>query len=237
MNRFFSFMCKFISGAPLAALLFTFTMSGLSARGQDDDFPMLEPEKFIHFRYELSQEHMLFFFYQIPEEMAFRRMVVTNLRTSCSSTLEINESLMLNRQATLDLCQDSRISDTFTISVLEDYMGICYVPQKIISGVTPNEIKLGENCYRVICEPENDPWMPSAERPFLFSKNDYYLNPTNGRILKGKRAVESGLYSGCDLEYWILIDPDATYTNKSNVKFKGADLIKRKRIKVKEWQF
>ncbi len=53
--------------------------------------------------------------------------------------------------------------------------------------------------------------------------------------MKGKRAINSDHYSSCEVEHWVLIDPDSVYTDKSKKKHKGSELISKRRISIKNW--
>lgn len=187
---------------------------------QDEELNMLEAEEILQFRYELYPQSIGLFFAYIPPDLLHRRLLITNARTSCLVGYEINAITIEHRQALVELCNDWHRSDTFFIALQEDDAGLNYIPQKIIPGVSSAEVKLGANCYKLLCEPKNDPWMPNANKPFLFSRDDYYVNPKNGNAKSGERLLHSGHYSACELENWELVYADDMDIYKAHLKTK-----------------
>jgi hypothetical protein len=97
------------------------------------------------------------------------------------------------------------------------------------------KLNLGEDCYLFKCVPHNDPWMPSDYSPFILRKNEYYINPANGKIKKAIKFINSGRYTSCDLEDLKYISTMGFYYDKKGVKHKGSDLITAKKIVLADW--
>jgi hypothetical protein len=201
-------------------IFFVYFFSCSLGYAQDEEFELLPEEEVLHFRYELYTQSIGFFFSHIPSDLMHEELLIHNASKGGTVGFEISTSIFENRQALVEFNSGWQRSDTFFISIDDRYMGINYIPQKIIPGVTPTEIKMGANCYILRCEPENDPWMPNGNKPFLFSRDDYYVNPKNGKALKGERILNSGRYSACELENWALVYSDEIDTDKENWKLK-----------------
>lgn len=202
----------------ISLIFFTGALTPIFA--QDNDFELLSEDEILHFRYEIYAESIGLFFYHIPPDLEYRRILIGNKRNSCFVGHQINSQTFTNRQILIELCSDWMRSDTIFIFIEDDYTGINYVPKKIIPGVTSTEVKMGADCYKLRCEPENDPWMPNGNIPFLFSRYDYYVNPKNGKAKKGETILNSGIYSACELENWALVYSDDIDSYKENWKLK-----------------
>jgi hypothetical protein len=192
----------------LKVVLLLFLMKNTSASyAQEQEFKLLSEENILHFRYEPYAESIGLFFYYIPPELKYRKIVVSG-GGSCWGIHEIDANTFVNKQVRIDLCSNWKHSDTIFFSLQEEYSGINYLPIKIILGISSTEVKMGANCYVIQCEPNNDPWMPSSHLPYLFSSEDYYVNPKNGKARKGKTWLNSAVYTPCDFENWELVYAD-----------------------------
>lgn len=211
-----SFSTKFRKLLKVVSLLILLTNAPVSL-SQEQEFKLLPESDILHFRYELYAESIGLFFYYIPPELKYRKLAIS-AGGSCWGVYEIDANTFTNKQARVDLCSDWKRSDTIFFSLQDEYTGINYIPVKIIPNVSSTEVKMGANCYVIQCEPNNDPWMPSSHQPFLFSSDDYYVNPKNGKARKGKTWLNSTVYTPCDFENWEMVYTDQIDTYKANLK-------------------
>lgn len=220
-------------------LLFTCTLLGLFTwnKGISQDateFKLLDKSKFVILNLRINFNHCEILFDQIPEGLAGCRIVFQNQTHGYIHTLEI--PFDYPKQISFTMGNSYLNLDTFLISIDNRFDNfLTYVPVKIIVHDGSNTVRLGENCYLLECIPNNDPWMPHVPKPYLFSINDYYLNPKTGRIQRGKKIVNSLLYDACELENFIWINPNRIYTNIKNERYSGNQMIHLKRINIKDW--
>lgn len=203
------------------------------ANGQGEAFQLPEKNEIVQIRFEFYGDDIGVFFLSFPPEVLDKAIMVKNLNGSFSAARIISGTQFL-----LGCSSGYSPYDTFSIHIRALYHTpdeLSYLPETIIPKGSNTVVTFGDHCYKLNCEPRNDPWMPSLSAPFLFATHRYYLNPDNGKIIKGKRAIRSGRYSSCDLKKWRPIDPFTTYTDKNKRPHKGSELISKKRIKLKHW--
>lgn len=206
---------------------------------QFEDFPILPDSEIIHLEYFFDAVYANFRVLSMPDDVRFSRMIVESNSGKCyggSSLVDLNaDNSNLIRIPLNDDCK-YYYNDTFRVSIIPMYSNQLYYPSvTIIFGEDNRELRLGADCYKLICYPKNDPWMPVDEDPFLFLKNGYYLEPATGRIRKGKHVANSGLFSACEVKDWYLIYAGAVYTDRHQVSHTGKELIRRRWIRMKNW--
>ena len=209
------------------------TVLGLqSTYGQNEEFKFLEDKEIVRPDYQFHGRNVYIRLNPLSQEILGGGIVIKNLSRPCSGSADISDS-----HIQIELSSNYESTDTFIMYITRLGRGgpPYYPPAEIIFGVTGTDIRFGENCYKLNCVFENDPWMPTLDDPFFFSKNSYYLNSKNGKIMKGERAINSGRFSSCDLKQWYLIYPNSMYIDKNNKKYKGSELISKRNIKRKDW--
>lgn len=213
---------------PIFILLFTICVS--KSYGQDEEFIMLADSEMVHLHYEFGGGGAGIKILKYPDEIMGMRPVIQNLSKGCSGGIMIEGNQFW---AELDGCYSG--ADTFVVYLISQQTELPYPAEVITPGSSSGIIILGANSNRLNCVPKNNPWMPTAYDPFLFPKNGYYINPDNGKIQKGSRQINSGIYNSCDLKYWKYISPYGLYADKKGNRYRGSDLIAKGRINLKDW--
>lgn len=215
-----------------------FFWNGQFGFSQTENFQLLEESEIIHIQCSYVAGSVLVRVKYLPENMHYSTLQISNLTKGGSAAIQLNQNLDLKFGVSLSFSDYVGSGDTLSLCIYRGFVSsnLNYpCASFVISEYQASEIKLGENCYKLSCIPDNDPWMPHAEQLFLFHKYEFYLNPKNGRIMKGKTAINSGYHTSCDLENWHLISPNQTYLDKNGQAHQGSDLISRRKIKLKEW--
>lgn len=204
---------------------------------QSDDFPLLDESEIVHLRCRAALNTCLVKIIHLPEALFYSVMCISNTSNNFYHCIHLDPYQHLTQEIQFVLSDTYLGDDLMTLYFQNVYNGydLQYSCTFRFTSREGLEIKLGEDAYKLSCIPQNDPWMPHAEQPYLFYKDEFYLNPKSGFIMKGKRAVNSGLYTPCILEDWKRIEPNVFYTNKNGEKFSGSELISKRRIKLKEW--
>jgi hypothetical protein len=198
-----------------------------------NEFPLLDSTEQVRIRVEITGNEAFLRLLQLPESAEFSIMHIGSVNGDCSVAFRLEPSL-LGQQAIRfsvgDRCTDG---DTLVMMIQGQYNSMDYPPVYIMPGTFT--VRFGENCYVLSCIPKNDPWMPYVKEPFLLSEDYYYLNPGNGKIYKGKRLIHYGRFDACDLQDFRLISPYAWYFDKNKVSHSGSELIRKRKVDLKEW--
>ncbi len=221
-------------------MLIVSNLAGMvTVRAQFEDFPILPDSEIIHLEYFFDAVYANFRVLSMPDDVRFSRMTVESNSGKCHGGVGLVDPNADNSNLIrIPLNGDCKyyFNDTFRVSIIPMYSRQLYYPSAtIIFGEGDRELRLGADCYKLICYPKNDPWMPVDEDPFLFLKNGYYLDPARGRIRKGRHVANSGLFSACEVKEWYLIYADTVYTDRSQVRHTGEELIRRRWIRMKNW--
>jgi hypothetical protein len=198
---------------------------------QENTFTKLEPRLQWHFNYRLEGDRFTLFFDSIPVNVDQTRF---ELKGPCYGTIVVDAYQTPERMRSVSLGGYCTKADTLYLFVYQSYDGLQY-PVVRLFPTESYRVNLGADCYRLNCEPNNDPWMPSADDPFLICEHCHYLNWSNGRIMSGRRAIRLGLYDACEMKQWKYIIPEARYRNKAGVSISGAKLISKGYIRRKHW--
>lgn len=198
---------------------------------EGETFHLLPDSEMVQLHYGFWGESMQIRIENLPENMEEGRIYIKN--TNRNYTLQ--GGLLQGNVFSFSLSDSYLPSDTLLISIEALWTGVIY-PAEMITGRSSGVLKFGNNCYKLKCVPKSDPWMPSAERPFLFRADGYYINPKNGKIKKGRRLINSGIYESCDLKWWCYINPVLNYTDKNGKKYRGQELINKGRLNWAEWE-
>ena len=220
-------------GSLLVVLVFS-----LTTLAQDENFLPIDSTEFVRIDVMISRDQVFVRILQLPESSEFGYLIFNEVNETCSGGLELNPAIIGQQHTLISLKNSCSESDTFVFIVQNRFENrIKYPPILFRPGQDHSELVFGEGCYRMSCIPQNDPWMPYVEEPFLISTKKYYLNPENGKIMSGKRIIRNGLFTACELESWILIEEFGRYPDKNRKIYTGRELIAMKRLKPKEWDF
>ena len=214
----------------LSILILQFTLLTNMAWGQDDGFKMIADSETVHLYLDFGGNSVGIRMLNLPEEVIGSGLVVNNINNTCFGSKKIEGS-----QFVMELRGNYSMADTFLVYLVSYGIELLYPAEVFQLKNSTNQIALGTNCYKLNCVPKNDPWMPTAYHPFLFPKNGFYINPKNGKIMKGKRLINSGNYSICELKNWKYISPYGLYLDKKGNKHRGSDLINKGKIKLIDW--
>jgi hypothetical protein len=198
-----------------------------------EDFKELDSSQQVRIRLEIIHNEAFFRFLQLPESAEFSVLYLESLNGDCFTGIRLEPSLLGMQALRIDLGDNCTSSDTLLLRIDGQYNHFDYPPFLFLPGSYYGN--LGENCYVLSCIPQNDPWMPHAEQPYLLSEDLHYLNPKNGKIYRGKRLIHYGRFDACDLEGFHQINSYAKYYDKNNVMYLGSELIKKKKIDLKDW--
>lgn len=214
----------------------SYLLIGLSSIAQDDNIRPVDSIEVIRLNIRIEGDNAFIRVLHLPEALEFDFMTFREVNGKCSGGLALDPAIIGQQHSLISLKNQCSARDTFIFSIQNrfesavKYPSIAFVPWQGLS-----ELRFGEDCYRMSCIPQNDPWMPYVEEPFLISKKNYYLNPENGKIKSGKRIIFFGNYSACELEQWKQIEEFERYSDKRNKIYTGRELITMKRLKLKEW--
>lgn len=215
----------------LSLLIFQLMLFTNQAFGQDEAFEMIADSQIVHLSLDFGGDHLGVRISKLPEELIGSLLFVQNISKSCFGGAEI-----IGQQFPLELSGNYRRADTLIIYITSREDRKLQYPAEVYIRYNMNgKIIFGADCYKLNCVPRNDPWMPTAYDPFFFLKFGYYINPKNGKIKKGKRLINSGYYSVCELKHWKYISPFGLYYDKNGIKHRGSDLITIGKIKLSDW--
>lgn len=160
-------------------------------------------------------------------------LIIKNVKGSCKGAIRIHsdeEFISMNGMYSQ--------RDTFIIYLISHTNDLIY-PAEVFKGKgRAQKVTLGKTSCRLKCVPENNPWMPVSDyEPFLFDKKGYYVNPSTGKINKGRYLLNGLQVSACSLEYWGYIHAFSTYTNREGKRVSGKYLIKQRKIDLSQWNF
>ncbi len=210
----------------------------LTSFAQDENFQPIDPTEFLRIHVMIEGDQVFLRILQLPESSEFGYLIFNEVNETCSGGLELNPAIIGQQHTLISLKNSCSESDTFVFIIQNRFENrMKYPPILFRPGQDHSELVFGEGCYKMSCIPENDPWMPYVEEPFLIAKKNYYLNPENGKIMSGKRIIRNGLFTACELESWILIEEFGSYADKNRKIYTGRELIAMKKLKLKEWDF
>jgi hypothetical protein len=192
------------------------------------DLKMLDDSMVVHLGLQFGSENIGVFIYDFPKAILDGGLVIQDLSRPCSGAERI-----IGSQFSVTMSGNYKLSDTFAIYLAQTEFA--YPPVVFTLDGQSIKLNLGEDCYLLTCVPHNDPWMPSDYSPFILRKSEYYINPSNGKIKKAIKFINSGRYTSCDLQHWKYISPMGFYYDKKGVKHKGSDLIAAKKIVLSDW--
>lgn len=219
------------SKAAVAPLILFFFLTGSNrAFAQIENFEIIKPPEIVRLGCTFNGDFISVYSADMPNAMLGKLLCVSDLNNKKGGCAVINGG-----QLAIEMSGQCGRADTFVISL--GNTDFIYPPVVFRFEGGYKSIHLGENCYNLNCVPRHDPWMPTAADPFPFRKNGYYLNPENGKIKKGGKAFKSGRYTICDLKKWHYVDPWGLYADKQGKKYRGSDLIAKRRIKLKNWDW
>jgi hypothetical protein len=209
---------------------------GFRLIAQDENMRPVDSTEFVRIHVMIGGDQVFVRILQLPESSEFGYLIFNEVNEQCSGGLELNPAIIGKQHTLISLKNSCSESDTFVFIVQNRFENrMKYPPILFRPGQDHSELVFGEGCYKMSCIPQNDPWMPYVEEPFLISKKNYYLNPENGRIMSGKRIIRNGLFTACELESWIPIEEFGSYSDKNMKIYSGRELIAMKRLKMKEW--
>jgi hypothetical protein len=192
------------------------------------DFKMLDDSMVVHLGLQFGSENIGVFIYDFPKDILEGGLVIQDL-----SRPSYGAERIIGSQFSVTMGGNYKLSDTFAIYLAQTEFA--YPPVVFTLDGQSIKLNLGEDCYLLTCVPQNDPWMPTDYSPFILRKNEYYINPSNGRIKKAIKFINSGRYTSCDLEDLKYISTMGFYYDKKGVKHKGSDLITAKKIVLADW--
>jgi hypothetical protein len=195
---------------------------------EESEFSMLNDSMVVHLGLQFGSENIGVFIYNFPKAILDGGLVIQDLSRPCSGVERI-----IGGQFSVTMSSNYKLSDTFAIYLAQTEFA--YPPIVFTLDGQSVKLNLGEDCYLLNCVPNNDPWMPTDYSPFILRKNEYYINPSNGKIKKAIKFMNSGRYSSCDLEHFKFISSMGFYYDKKGVKHKGSDLIAAKKIVLADW--
>jgi hypothetical protein len=198
-----------------------------------DEFSPFDSTKQVRIHIVIKDHEAFLRVLQLPESAEFSTLFIGSVDGNCSGGLQLDQTL-LGKQAIRisvgDRCTDG---DTLVMMIKGQFNSIDYPPVYVTPG--NYTAHFGESCYVLSCIPKNDPWMPYVEEPYLICEDYYYLNPENCKIYKGKRLIHYSRFDACDLQNFCLISSYEQYMDKNNVRHSGSELIRKKRIDLKQW--
>ncbi|MCG9910216.1 MAG: hypothetical protein MH137_02860 [Flavobacteriales bacterium] len=202
------------------------------AYGQEEEFKRVPDSEIVHLSLSFAGGGFGIQIVNLPDDIMGCGLAIQNLNGTCSGGKKIE-----GRQFFIEINGSYSKSDTFVMYLFSLYDRKLYYPAEVftLSYIISNKVKLGADLCILNCVPDHDPWMPTADDPFLFPKNGYYINPKNGKIKKGARLINSGNYSICDLKEWKYISPYGIYLDNHRNRFRGSELIARGKIELADW--
>lgn len=195
---------------------------------EEEEFEFLDDSMVVNLSLHFGSDNVGVFIYNFPKDILDGGLVIQDLSRPCSGAERI-----IGGQFSVTMSSNYKLSDTFAIYLVKTEFA--YPPIAFTLDGQSIKLNLGEDCYLLNCVPHNDPWMPTVYAPFILRKNEYYINPSNGKIKKAIKLINSGRYTSCDLEHFKFISPMGFYYDKKGVKHKGSDLIAAKKIDLDEW--
>ena len=177
-----------------------------------EEFKALDSSQQVRIRLQIIHHEAFIRFLQLPESAEFSVLFIESLNGDCNTGIHLEPSLLGMQALRIELGDNCTNSDTLLLRIQGQYNNLDYPPVLFLPG--SYYANLGENCYILSCVPDNDPWMPHAEQPYLLREDLYYQNPKNGRIRRGKWLIHYSRFDACDLEDWRFILP----TDKLNKK-------------------
>lgn len=195
---------------------------------EESEFKMLDDSMLVHLGLQFGSENIGVFIYDFPKAILDGGLVIQDL-----SRPSFGSERIIGSQFSVTMSSNYKLSDTFALYLAQTEFA--YPPIAFTLDGQSIRLNLGEDCYLLNCVPHNDPWMPSDYSPFILRKNEYYINPSNGKIKKAIKFINSGRYSSCDLEDFKFISSKGIYYDKKGVKHKGSDLIAVKKIVLADW--
>ena len=192
------------------------------------DFKMLDDSMVVHLGLQFGSDNIGVYIYDFPKELLDRGLIIEDL-----SRPSYGSERIIGSQFSVTMSETYQLSDTFAIYLAQTEFA--YPPVVFTLDGQSIKLNLGEDCYMFKCVPHNDPWMPSDYSPFILRKNEYYINPANGKIKKAIKFINSGRYTSCDLEDLKYISTMGFYYDKKGVKHKGSELIAAKKIVLADW--
>lgn len=218
--------------------IFCSILLGFSSFAQEQKLQPFDSTEFVRIHVMIDGDQVFVRILQLPESSEFSYLIFNEVNETCSGGLELNPAIIGQQHTLIYLKNSCSESDTFVFIVQNRFENrMKYPPIVFLPGQDHSELVFGEGCYKMSCIPENDPWMPYVEEPFLISTDKYYLNPENGKIMSGKRIIRNGLFTACELESWVMIEEFGRYADKNNKIYPGSELIAMKKLKLKEWDF
>lgn len=219
-------------------LIFVLATFSFLSVGQDAEIHQLDSTEFVHIHVKIDEGNVFIRIQQLPESAEFNYLIFNDVNNKCSVKLELNPAIIGQQYRLISLNSTCSTQDSFVFTIQNRFENSMKYPSILFpSGQIHSEIIFGKDCYRMSCIPQNDPWMPYVEEPFLISKMKHYLNPENGKIIRGKRIIRNGLFTACELESWIVIEEFGHYVDKNKKIHTGRELIAMKRLKTEEWDF
>lgn len=199
--------------------------------GQDEEYLMVPDSEIVHISLSFAGGGFGIQIVNLPDDIMGCGLAIQNLNGTCSGGKKIE-----GRQFFIEINGNYSRSDTFVV-YLVSLDGKLHYPAEVftLSYIISNKVKLGADLCILNCVPDHDPWMPTADDPFLFPKNGYYINPKNGKIKKGARLINSGNYSICDLKEWKYISPYGIYLDNNRNQFRGSEIIAKGKIELANW--
>jgi len=195
---------------------------------EESEFKMLNDSMLVHLGLQFGSENIGVFMYDFPKDILDGGLVIQDLSRPSSGAERI-----IGSQFSVTMSGNYKLSDTFAIYLAQTEFA--YPPVVFTLDGQSIRLNLGEDCYLFNCVPHNDPWMPSVYSPFILRKNEYYINPSNGKIKKAIKIINSGRYTSCELQHWKYICSMGYYYDKKGVKHSGSELIATKKIVLDDW--
>lgn len=215
----------------LSVMSFLFTLCVNKVYGQDEKFKMVPDSEIVHISLVYGGGGFGINIMKLPNEILGCGLVIENIKGTFHAGKKIE-----SRQFFLKSTAPYSRSDTFVVYLISQLGELLYPAEVFnLSYIISNPIRLGADLYILNCVPNHNPWMPTADDPFLFPKNGYYINPKNGKIKKGSKLINSGNYSICDLENWKYISPYGIYLDNNRNQFRGSELISKGKIELANW--
>lgn len=174
----------------ITTLVFLGLLSSLtkSASAQDDFEPYtrLPDSQIVELYIEFNGEYANIFIYNMPEEVLGNSLIVRNLQNTCFGGTEIT-----GKQFWIDMGNQYHYTDTFIVYFSNMYTDMLPYPAEVLlPGRSTTKISFGKDCYQLLCEPQNDPWMPSSHTPFLFKKKRVLPESRQRENKKGRKSTQ-----------------------------------------------